>query len=272
MSRFAPLFAQGRADRRALLIPYFCAGFPDLQTTVELVCAAADAGADIVELGVPFSDPTADGPAIQRASEHALAGGTTLRQVLQAVRSIRQRSDVPLLLFGYYNPILAFGEGQTVEAAAAAGIDGLLVVDLPPEESAGLRQAAVAAALDYVPLVAPNTQPHRIVRITAQATSFLYSVSLTGVTGARRVDLHAAAQRCAALRQQTGHPVAVGFGIQSEQDVATIAAQADAVIVGSALVRLIESTATPQAAPKAVHDCLRAWREATTRSSSATAG
>ena len=235
MSRIKAAFERARAENRAALIPYLCAGDPDLDTTYELVLAVADAGADIIELGMPFSDPTADGPVIQRASERALRG------VLTLVERIRKKSDVAIVLFGYYNPILAFGERELTRAAKQAGADGFLVVDLPPEEAGSLLALLRAEQLDFVPFVAPTTSEPRMRRIAESATAFLYYVSLTGVTGAA-TDLPRAAERAVQVRALTGLPVAVGFGIKTAADAAAVAARADGVIVGAALSSLVEQT------------------------------
>lgn len=252
MGRIADAFARAKEENRAALVIYLCAGDPDLDTTCDLVVAAAEAGADVIELGVPFSDPTADGPAIQRASERSLARGTNLSKVLDAVRVIRKKSDVPILLFGYYNPILAYGEQRLVEHAANNGADGFLAVDLPPEESDGLRSPAIEAGLDFVPLIAPTSERDRIERAANAATSFLYYVSMTGVTGSQATDLVAASERAGSLQAELGRPVAIGFGVKTRDDVATVARHADGVVVGSAVVRAIESAPTGPAAVDAV--------------------
>jgi tryptophan synthase alpha chain len=223
-----------------------------LSSTEDLVVAAAEAGADVIELGVPFSDPTADGPAIQRAAERALEGGTTLVKVLQTVAAIRKRTEVPILLFGYYNPILSYGERKLVDDAAAAGADGFLVVNLPPEESEGLRGPAVEKGLDFVPLVAPTSNPERIMQAAEAATSFIYYVSMTGVTGSKSADLAAASKRAGALQREVGCPVAIGFGVKTKQDVATVAPHVDGVVVGSAVVSVIENAANHDAAVASV--------------------
>ena len=241
MGRITDAFERARAEERAALVVYLCAGDPDLPTTVDLVVACADAGADVIELGVPFSDPTADGPAIQRAAERALRGGATLAKVLETVRAIRLQTDVPLLLFGYYNPILAYGERRLVEDAADCGADGFLVVNLPPEESDELRVPAANRGLDFVPLVAPTSDRDRIVRAAEAATSFVYYVSMTGVTGSHAVDLRSASERAGALQRELGRPVAIGFGIKTKQDVAAAARHVDGVVVGSAVVCAIEA-------------------------------
>ena len=177
MGRIADAFEKARSENRAALVIYVCAGDPDLRSTEDFVVAAAESGADVIELGVPFSDPTADGPAIQRAAERALAGGATLAKVLQTVAAIRARTDVPILLFGYYNPILSYGERKLVEDAVAAGADGFLVVNLPPEDSEGLRGPAVEHGLDFVPLVAPTSDPARIGKAAEAPYNFLVGTS-----------------------------------------------------------------------------------------------
>ncbi|MGD8606493.1 MAG: tryptophan synthase subunit alpha [Myxococcales bacterium] len=252
MGRIADAFAKARSEDRAALVIYLCAGDPDLETTEELVVAAADAGADVIELGVPFSDPTADGPAIQRAAERALAGGTTLRKVLETVRAIRTRTDAPILLFGYYNPVLGYGEQKLAQDAAQCGADGFLVVDLPPEESEGLRLPAIEKGLDFVPLIAPTSNPERIAKAGEIATSFVYYVSMTGVTGSEAPDLKSAAARAGELQRELGKPVALGFGVKTRGDVAAVAPHVDGVVVGSAVVRAIEDAKSPDAAVTAV--------------------
>lgn len=254
MTRIAEAFSRARAENRAALVIYLCAGDPDLETTEKLVVAAAEAGADVIELGVPFSDPTADGPAIQRAAERALRRGTTLRKVLETVRAIRRHTEAPILLFGYYNPVLGYGERKLVEDAADSGVDGFLVVDLPPEESDGLRLPAVDKGLDFVPLVAPTSDAGRIAQAGDAATSFIYYVSMTGVTGSQATDLQSAAERAGELQRQLGRPVALGFGVKTRSDVATVAPYVDGVVVGSAVVRAIEEASSPEAALRAVRD------------------
>ena len=245
MGRIADAFEHARNENRAALVIYLCAGDPDLSATVDLVVAAAQAGADVIELGVPFSDPTADGPAIQRAAERSLRGGTTLAKVLDTVRAIRGRTDVPILLFGYYNPILSYGEQKLVDDAADSGADGFLVVNLPPEQSTGLREPAIARGLDFVPLVAPTSDPARIKLAGDAATSFIYYVSMTGVTGSKSTDLASAAKRAGVLQHELGRSVAIGFGVKTKDDVATVAPHVDGVVVGSAVVQTIEDAPSP---------------------------
>lgn len=265
-ARLSAAFARARGEGRAALVAYLTAGDPDLATTARLIVAAAEAGADVVEVGVPFSDPTADGPAIQRASERALRGGATLRGVLDAVRQARARTEAAVLLFGYYNPILAFGEERLARAAAAAGVDGLLVVDLPPEAADPLVAPARAAGLDFVPLLAPTSDASRVVAASRVASGFVYYVSLTGVTGAAAPALDEAARRARALGEQLGLPVAVGFGVKTPEDVARVAAHADGVVVGSAIVDAIERSGSPDAAVAAVSTLVTALAAATRRS------
>jgi tryptophan synthase alpha chain len=253
-SPIARAFAKAAEESRAALVIYLCAGDPDLETTVELVVAAAESGADIIELGVPFSDPTADGIAIQRASERALKAGTTLEGVLDAVRKIRERTDVPILLFGYYNPLLTYGEERVVRDAEEAGANGFLVVDLPPEECAPLHDPAVAVGMDFVPLVAPTSTDWRIEAAAEVATSFVYYVSLTGVTGAKAVALSEAAQRAKALSSTIGRPVALGFGVKTPEDAATVGAHADGVVVGSAVVNAVHEAESREAKLAAIRE------------------
>lgn len=265
MGRIAEAFEKARRENRAALVIYLCAGDPDAKTTADLVVAAAEAGADVIELGVPFSDPTADGPAIQRAAERSLRGGTTLSKVLDMVRAIRVRTDVPILLFGYYNPILAYGEQKLVDDAAECGVDGFLVVDLPPEESAGLRGSALVRGLDFVPLVAPTSNRARIARAVEAATSFIYYVSMTGVTGSKSTDLASASERAGALEREFGRPAALGFGVKTQDDVRAVAPYVSGVVVGSAVVCAIEDAASPAAALAAVRELVSELAEGLSR-------
>jgi len=250
--RIGEAFSRARADKRPALVIYLCAGHPDLDRTPDLICAAADAGADVIELGVPFSDPTADGPAIARASEKALQGGATLARVLSRAEQARRRTTVPILLFGYYNPILAYGEARLVADGKRAGIDGFLVVDLPPEECSVLRLPAIEAGLEYVPLVAPTSSEARIRMAASVATSVLYYVAVTGVTGSSATDLEGAARRAAAVREQTKCPVAVGFGVKTPADVKKLAPHVDGIVVGSAIIQAIDGATDPVAAVRSL--------------------
>jgi tryptophan synthase alpha chain len=228
-----------RAGRKALVV-YVCAGDPDLASTEQLVPLLADAGADVIELGVPFSDPLADGPTIQAASQRALLSGTSLAGVLELVARLRKsRCQVPLVLFGYMNPILRMGLGPFAARAAQSGADGVLVADLPLEEAAPLRKLVAGEGLSMVLLAAPTTPPERLRAIGAATSGFLYFVSVTGVTGARAelpADLPA---RLAEARAATKVPVAVGFGVSTPAQAKALSAHADAVVVGSALVEAL---------------------------------
>jgi tryptophan synthase alpha chain len=241
VSRFSEVFTRASTEQRATLVTYFCGGDPDPETTVEVAIAAAEEGADILELGMPFSDPAADGIAIQRASERALRNGMTLRKTLEVARAVRARSPIPIVLFGYYNPILAYGEEALCRDARSAGIDALLVVDLPPEEIASLLEPARREGLALVPLVAPTSSPPRVELAAKVADAFIYYVSLTGVTGAASANFVEAAQRAKQVKDSTKKPVVVGFGVSTGKDVAQLAKMVDGVVVGSALVKAVEA-------------------------------
>jgi tryptophan synthase alpha chain len=241
MSAIAETFRRCAAERRSAFIPFLTAGDPDLATTGRLLGALVAGGADLIELGVPFSDPIADGPVIQRASSRALAAGTTLPAVLELVARERDSLGVPVVLFTYYNPIHARGVATFAEQAGASGVDGVLCVDLPPEEGAAeLGPALAAQGVDSIYLLAPTSTRERVRRVAEASTGFVYYVSRTGVTGERRrlpPDLLRAARR---LRRKLPQPLAVGFGISTPEQVAQLARVADGVVVGSALVRLVE--------------------------------
>ncbi len=237
MSRIASRFDELRQARRKALVPYITAGDPEPGVTVDLMHALVAAGADLIELGVPFSDPMADGPVIQAAHERALAHGVSLRQVLDMVAAFRRDDgDTPLVLMGYLNPVEAMGYAAFAEAAAAAGVDGVLVVDAPPEESATLVTALRAAGLDQIFLTAPTSDAERLRRIAAVASGFVYYVSLKGVTGAATLDVADVAARVADIRAFIDLPIGVGFGIRDARSAERIARLADAVVVGSAIV------------------------------------
>ncbi len=265
MGRIQQAFERAQDAERAALVIYLCAGDPDLATTARLVCAAADAGADVIELGMPFSDPTADGPTIQKASERALAAGATMGGVLEVVREVRKTHQVPILLFGYYNPLLSYGEVKLANEAADAGADGFLVVDLPPEESGTLRDAAIARGMDLVPLIAPTSHEERMRLAAETATSFVYYVSMTGVTGSVGTDLSVAAQRAGEVAKRIGRPIALGFGVSTPEDVRGVAAHVAGVVVGSAVVRRVESAKTPDEAVASVSELVAALAGATGR-------
>jgi tryptophan synthase alpha chain len=243
-SRLDATFAALRARHERALVAYFTAGDPSLALTRKLVVEAARRGADVIELGIPFSDPLADGPVVQRATQRALAAGVTLPRVLELVREMRGEVSVPLVFLTYYNPILAFGLKAFCRTSVEAGIDGVIVADLPPEESGPLRSEAMAAGLDLIHLVAPTSTPERMRKIARASEGFLYLVSLTGVTGERATLAPELTQQLRALRAITTKPVCVGFGIGTPEQAALVGRLADGVIVGSAIVRLVERHAS----------------------------
>ena len=240
MSRLGPALAALRAAGEAALVPFFTAGDPDLATTRELVRAAIAEGAHAIELGVPFSDPMADGPVLQRAAARALAAGTSLPRVLELVAELRQEMSEPIVLFGYYNPFFRYGVERIASDAAAAGADGLLCVDLPPEEAVDLRAATRATGLDLIALLAPTTPLARLRTIARTASGFLYFVSVLGTTGARAALPGELPELVGRVRRVTRLPVGVGFGVSTPEQAGWIAGFADAVIVGSAIGRLVE--------------------------------
>ena len=240
MSRITPLFEQLRAMNRTALVPYITAGDPRPDATVGIMHALVEGGADLIELGVPFSDPMADGPVIAAAHERALAQHVGLIDVLDMVRSFRETNlHTPVILMGYQNPIEAMGTERFAQLAQAAGLDGVLTVDLPPEEAGPAASAYRAAGLDPIFLIAPTTPARRVQRIAEVASGFIYYVSLKGVTGASNLDTGALADRLQAIRRDCGLPVGVGFGIRNAETAAAVGKVADAVIIGSALVQLI---------------------------------
>ncbi|UCH53662.1 MAG: tryptophan synthase subunit alpha [Pseudomonadota bacterium] len=245
MSRIEQRFAALRSQGRCALIPYIAAGDPEPNITVPLMHALVRAGADIIELGVPFSDPMADGPVIQRAAERALEHGISLHQVLDMVRAFRtQDVTTPIVLMGYLNPVEVMGYEPFAAAAAAAGVDGVLTVDLPPEEAGSLKATLAKHKLDAIYLLAPTSPPARMRLIAGAASGFIYYVSLRGVTGASHLNVEEVAERLAAIRTHTRLPLGVGFGIGTPEAAAAMAKIADAVIVGSAIVRRMEDLVT----------------------------
>ncbi len=239
MGRIEARFAALKKEGRRAFVAYLTAGDPDLETTARLIPALEAAGVDVVEVGIPFSDPTADGPVIQAASQRALKNGATPAKILAMVTALRMKCSVPIVLFGYFNPILSYGPERFAADAAAAGADGLLVVDLPPEEAAELRRYTDPAGLAFITLVAPTTDPSRARKILRGAAGFVYYISVTGVTGTavpKPENIRADVER---LRGLTRLPIAVGFGISTPEQAAAIAPAADGVVIGSALVRLI---------------------------------
>ena len=251
MSRIADRFASLQVRKRTALIPFVTAGDPSPDATVPVMHAMVEAGADVLELGVPFSDPMADGPVIQRASERALAAGMNFAKVLDIVREFRSGdAETPVVLMGYLNPLEAAGYARAAERAAAAGVDGFITVDLPPEEAGELVREVRANGMDPVFLVSPTSSDERIARICGEASGFVYYVSLKGVTGAATLDVGEVAERMGRIRRVTDLPVGVGFGIRDGASAARVARVSDAVVVGTAVVARVEENAgTPEALP-----------------------
>jgi tryptophan synthase alpha chain len=261
-TRIARRFADLRQQKEMGLVAFLTAGDPDLAATESFVLAMAEAGADVIELGVPFSDPLADGPAIQRSSERALRSGTTLAGVLDLVASIRRKSDVALVLFSYFNPVLQMGLEQFADRAAAAGADGVLITDMTPEEAGEYRRIVASRGLDTIFLAAPTSPDERLAKIAAATSGFLYLISRTGVTGTKDTlpeDLPALVRR---VRRVTSLPIAVGFGISLPGHVSVLGGLADAAVVGSALVLEIEKAASVDAARAAVAERVRVLKQA----------
>lgn len=250
MKRLDTTFAAAAKDGRPLVIPFVTAGFPQLDSTVGVVTAMAQAGADIVEIGMPFSDPLADGPTIQRSSERALANGMTVAGVLGLVETLRSQpstEQLPLVLMGYCNPIFHYGLERFVAAAAAAGVDGLIVPDLPPEEAEEYRDYCADGGIAAVFLMAPNAPDHRIRTVDAASTHFSYCVSLTGVTGARGGVASHTVEFLRRVRRLAAKPFVVGFGVRGAEQVLELGPEADGVVVGSALIDLMDGAEDPAA-------------------------
>ncbi|MEO0437208.1 MAG: tryptophan synthase subunit alpha [Pseudomonadota bacterium] len=244
MSRIAGVFESLKSDGRKAVIPYLVAGDPSLELTVDLMSTLVTAGADIIEVGVPFSDPMAEGPVIQRGHERALDRGTRLRGVIELVKQFRERdSQTPVLLMGYANPVERMGYTAFAESASTAGVDALLTVDVPPEEVASLNSELKKVGMDNIFLVAPTTPDARMDLIASEASGFIYYVSLKGVTGAGHLDLGSVSSQVSQLREHTSLPVCVGFGIKDGSSAAAIADFADGVVVGSALVQKLADVA-----------------------------
>jgi tryptophan synthase alpha chain len=264
-TRISRRFAELRASGELGIVAYIVGGDPSLDASLKYVLALAEAGADVIELGVPFSDPLADGPTIQRSAERALKAGVTLARVLDLVRRIRLSSQIPLVLFSYYNPILQMGLEKFASAAASAGADGVLVTDLTPEESEDYRRILAAQHLDTIFLGAPTSTDDRLAKIAACSSGFLYLISRTGVTGAKDAlpdDLPALLRRA---RSVTQLPIAVGFGISLPGHVSVLGGLADAAVVGSALVSEIEKAPSVDAASEALGNRFRALKQAARR-------
>ena len=239
MSRIARTFARLKTEGKTAFMPFVTIGFPELATTAELVPAIIEAGADLVELGVPFSDPIAEGPTIQKSSFRALENGVTLQKCFETARAIRARTDAPLLFMGYYNPVFSYGVERYAAECAASGIDGLIIPDLPPEEAAEIQAACRKAGLDLIPLVAPTSTVERIQAAVKNASGFIYCVSLAGVTGARSSLPEYLPEFLGKVRAQTDLPLVLGFGISKPAHFQAVKSLVDGVIVGSALVDVL---------------------------------
>lgn len=264
MSRIDKTFEQLRLRKEKALIPYIMAGDPYLERTEDLVLAMERAGADIIELGVPFSDSIADGPVIQRAGQRALKWKTALKDVLRLVADVRRKSEIPLVLMTYYNPVLKFGVENFFKEAAACGVDGLIIPDLPPEEGRSVKEKSGGSGIDWVLLAAPTTPAKRLRLLSKQTQGFLYYVSLTGITGASLKDFSEVKARLAAIRRISGKPVAVGFGVSTPEQARALGGAADGVIVGSAIVRLIEQHMDDSDLPAVVAALVKKLKQAVT--------
>lgn len=254
MTEFRKYIDEKLQCRKKILSIYLTAGYPDLTATVPLLETIVDAGADLIELGIPFSDPLADGPTIQESSQQALAAGTTLTRAYEMLREFKKKKDLPVLLMGYANPFMQFGWQQVIEQAKSAGATGFIIPDLPPEESQDLRQQVSSAGLDLIFLVSPNTPSERIKFINEQTTGFIYAVSVIGVTGERDQLPPETTQFLTRLRQQTTHPVLVGFGVSNPQIARNLCQLSDGVIIGSAVIRRIAANPDLSTAREAVFE------------------
>jgi tryptophan synthase alpha chain len=265
MKRIEKRFAGLKERGEKALVAYLTAGFPDLETTRDLILALDAAGADVLELGVPFSDPTADGPSIQRASQKALQNGTTLSRILSLLENLRPSTDMPVVLFSYYNPILAYGNDRFARQAGDAGADGVLVVDLPAEEAGELKKHTDPAGLNFISLVAPTTGPERVHQIVKGASGFIYYISLTGVTGTGRPQVQEIRQNVSRIRKVTQVPVVAGFGVSTPAQAREIGAETDGIVVGSAFIRLIEEKAYKAGLQEAAYAFARRLKKALRR-------
>ena len=260
MSRLTETFTRTRSANRAALIGYITAGDPGIEQSFDILDAACGAGLDVLEIGIPFSDPTADGPVIQRAARRALRAGMTLDTGIDLVRQLRKRHELPIILFSYYNPVLAMGTERYISQAIAAGADGALVVDLPSEISDELmRHVKPSDAFVFIRLIAPTTDPLRRREILRRADGFVYVVSRRGVTGVGGLDWNVLSDEMQELRQETTIPLCIGFGVSTAEDVKNISKIADGAIIGSAFQRIIEEQ--PQTAARTVANFIKALQE-----------
>jgi tryptophan synthase alpha chain len=263
MKRIKETFDRLKQKGEKALVGFVTAGDPTVTQSREIIEVMLQGGMDILELGVPFSDPTADGPVIQRSSGRALEAGVNLKTVLQMTRDLREKSSIPIVIFSYYNPILAYGVGQFYEDAVSAGADGVLLVDLPPEESEEMTTQWSGNDLDLIRLIAPTTPPDRMAAIADNASGFLYLVSMTGVTGSGGLDVQEVSEVVASLKKVTSLPICVGFGISTPEHVSAIAPLAEGVVIGSAFERLIEEHLDDPECAIEVGEKVRTLKEAT---------
>jgi len=265
MERIEKRFSELRKKGEKALVVYLTAGYPDLATSRDLILALDAAGADVLELGVPFSDPTADGPSIQRSSQKALQNGTTLPRILGLVENLRPSTEMPVVLFSYYNPILAYGNDRFARRAGDAGADGVLVVDLPAEEAGELKKHTDPAGLNFISLIAPTTDAGRMRQIVKGASGFIYYISLTGVTGTGRPQVQEIRQNVSRIKKVTQVPVVAGFGVSTPAQAREIGAETDGIVVGSAFLRLIEEKADKAGMQEAAYAFARRFKKALRR-------
>lgn len=263
MNRIDIKFEALKKKGEKALVGFVTAGDPDLETSLEIIKAMCQAGLDVLELGIPFSDPTADGPVIQRSSARALKSGTNLKTVLEMTKKVREITDIPIILFSYYNPILAYGTDAFTTDAVKAGADGVLIVDLPPEESEELDIQPVKDDFSIIRLIAPTTPEQRMKEISASASGFIYLVSKTGVTGSDGLVTSDSEKMVQTIQSMTNLPLCVGFGISTPEDVAAIAAFADGVVIGSAFEKLIEENITSPDLPEIMAKKVELYKNAT---------
>ncbi len=263
MNRIEKKFIALKEIKEKALITFITAGDPDLESTIKHVQALEKGGADIIELGVPFSDPLADGPVIQKSALRSLQSGTTLKKILQTVKKIRESSSIPIVLMSSYNPIFRYGEDAFVKDAVDAGVDGIIVPDLPPEEAASLKKLSANRGLDMIFLLAPTSTEDRIKKVSEMSSGFIYYVSLTGVTGAREKMADDLKEKISKIKEFSSKPVAVGFGISNADQTAFTAAISDGAIVGSAIVKIIAKGKNGDNASTEITEFVRALKNAT---------
>lgn len=262
MSRLSHTFSKLKSAGRSALVSYIVAGDPDPVTGQSILNSLPDAGVDIVELGIPFTDPMADGPTIQAADNRALAAGMSLAKVLEMVRAFRAtNTTTPIVLMGYYNPIYVYGGARFAQDAAAAGIDGVLVVDLPPEEEGEIKGTLKAAGIDVIRLITPTSTGDRLKKLVQDASGFLYYVSIAGVTGTAAIHVPSVAEKLKEIRQVSDLPIAVGFGIRTTKDAKAVAEVAEGVVIGSSFVRIVEKTISDQMVSEVLRE-VKLYRDA----------